>query len=338
MKTLYHFPITNKASFRKVIVVFVALFTICSVTSIAQTTELHLASDIWPPFTDVKGEKSIAIDLVSEAISRIDIKPNVEILDFKVVLPGVITGKYDGSSAMWITDERKENMLFSKPYLNNQLIIVGRKGSDVSASSMDDLKGKRIGIVDNYAYGLNSDDYILISEESDQKNLSRLLSNEIDYMLVDAILIQYLVQYQLNDVTEFLEIGSKPLMVKPLHFVLNKNVKNADQIIASFDKEIEKMIADGTYNRILEFNWISADIDGDGKMELILQGNKAGTKAPDQAYSIHANNTLAKSQSERYHIEGQTYYGWDSVPQQYKTDIVMGSQNLKNSGIRLNFK
>ena len=38
-------------------------------------------------------------------------------------------------------------VLFSKPYLENQLILVGNKGSNPNVSSFSELKGKRIGVV-----------------------------------------------------------------------------------------------------------------------------------------------------------------------------------------------
>ncbi len=329
----------NKLSFHKTGILFVILFLIFSFRGYSQTTEFKLAADIWPPFTDIETEKSIATDLVDEALNRIDINTSVELLKFEEVLSSINSGDYDGSPALWINEERKKNLVFSKPYLHNQLIVVGRKGDDVNAATINDFKGKKIGVVENYAYDIKTDDVIFVSGESDQQNLSRLLSNQIDYMLVDAILIQYLLKYQLNDVSEFLEIGSNALLVKSLHFAIGKDVVGAEEIISKFNIEITNMISDGTYNKILELNWIHADIDGDGKTELILHGDEAGSEAPVQAYGFHAQSLTNDSNSmNRYYIDGKIYSGWDNVPQQYKTDIVMESQSLENSGIRLNFK
>ena len=43
--------------------------------------------------------------------------------------------------------------MFSAPYLENRLVLVGRYGADVSAKSLTDLKGRRVAIVEGYAYG-----------------------------------------------------------------------------------------------------------------------------------------------------------------------------------------
>jgi len=299
-----------------------------------QTKELKLASDIWPPFTNIENKKTFAIDLVDEALNRIGYTTEIEITAFENVLNGINSGDFDGSAALWISEERKKNYLFSEPYLHNQLILVGRSGSDVSAASYPELAGKSIGIVEYYAYGdeeTGTEEVEFVQGKSDQQNLERLLSEEIDYMLVDGLLIQYLLKFQVNDVTEFLEIGLTPLLVKSLHFALGKDVSNAQQILSLFDKEIHKMISDGSYNEILELNWIQADIDGDGKMEIILDGDKAGKEAPRNIYGVHPSYaTEVEDSTKRYYVDGMVYNGWKNIPQKYKAEfddqIMMESQ------------
>jgi len=196
------------------------IFVIFSTSAFTQTTELKLASDVWPPFTNIETENSFALDLVKEAFGRSDIKVTYEITNWNEVVSGISTGKYDGSGAMWLSDDREEKYIFSDTYLQNQLILVGVKGSDVSAESFGELAGKRIGIVQDYAYGESlsaTDEITLVAGKSDQQNLERLLSSQIDYMLVDALLIQYMLEYQVNDVSAHLSFADKPILVKSLH-------------------------------------------------------------------------------------------------------------------------
>jgi len=322
---------------KKIILILISLISI----NVYGQTELNLASNVWPPFTDVESEKSIAIDLVKEALARNNIKTSITIQPFTDVLKNIDAGVFDGSAAFWISEEREKKYLFSEPYLQNQLILVGKKGSDVSARSFDDFESARIGVVENYSYGvnINSDKVMLVPGVNDQKNLERLLSDEIDYMLVDALLIQYLLKYQVNDVTEYLEIGATPIIVKSLHFAIRKDVPEAENIIAAFNEEIHEMIAEGVYNKILELNWVRADMDGDGELELILDGDAAGTAPPKNAYGVYSGQSVVKRTDgkDKYYIKGKMYNSWDQVPQEYKKEIVMSTQNPKETGIKLNF-
>ncbi|MEE4258075.1 MAG: transporter substrate-binding domain-containing protein [Bacteroidales bacterium] len=322
------------------LIIFLFLFFFINVFS--QKTELKLASDIWPPFTNVESEKAIALDLVREALARNGIKASYEIIEFDDVITHIDNGSFDGSAALWFNDERASKYIFSEPYLQNQLILVGRKGSDVSARTFSEIEeGKIIGIVEDYAYDadINSEKIHLESRENDQQNLERLLSGEIDYMLVDDLLIQYLLKYQVNDVHEFLEIADYPILVKPLYFALRKDLKNASDIITAFNGEIKEMIAEGTYNRILELNWITADVDGDGSMELILDGDAAGLAPPERSYEVSAGPGMGgkPGSNTAYYIEGKKYSSWDDIPKEYKTELIMSSQDPSNTGIKLNF-
>ncbi len=299
------------------------LLILTAATGFGQVTTLKLGSDVWPPFTNEKPEKAFALDVVTTALERSFVKPEIVIEDFEQVMNDLREGNLDGSAAIWKTPEREALLIFSQPYLQNQLILVGRKGSDVSAESLGILKGQKVGIVSNYAYGENISEQTevnFIQGSSDQDNLEKLLNNEIDYMLVDALLIQYVLRYQAEDVARYLEIGTRSMITKALHFAIRKDYPGAANIIQKFNESILLMIADGSYNEILQVNWIQADVDGDGNVELVLKGTAAGVQAPSGSYSVWFDNQKpAIAGTGGFYIDGKYYDSWNDIPNQYKT-------------------
>ncbi len=294
-------------------------------TTTAQVIELKLASDVWPPFTNEAPNTSFAMDLVNESLKRSGIGTTTEIIPFNQVMQGLEQENYDGSAALWYTEKREESMLFSAPYLQNRLIVVGRRGENVSMTSFEDLKGKKVAIVGSYAYGSDVEDaegVILVAGDDDQQNLDRLLQMEVDYMLVDALLMEYLLTHQKEEVIKHLQVGSTPLVTRSLHFAIRRNIEGAQSIIERFNQGIVKMISDGTYNRILQLNWIKADVDGDGNLELV-GGKHTGKAAPTSSYDIWFDNSSNSTPaSHRYYVDGEVYQGWDNVPQQYKVQPI----------------
>lgn len=295
------------------------------VSAAAQNQQITLASDVWPPFTDQSGKQAIALDLVQEALKKGDIDAKIEITDFKNVLEGIKSGAYDGSAALWSTEARKNDFKFSLPYFQNRLVLVGRKGMDVSARSLAELEGKNIAVVDDYAYELPKSvaDKITFSHaKSDQEVLELLLNGQADYMLIDALILQYLMTYQQADVQKYLAVGTTPLINRTLHLVLRNDLENADAILDRFNQQIGKMVADGSYNEILQLNWIQADVDGDGKTEMVLSGNRAGKQAPSDIYNLALQNTesVMVADNSRYYIEGKVYDSWNQIPDTYKVD------------------
>ncbi len=301
--------------------VLLLLFVITSFLVHAQPDRLLLASDVWPPFTNVEAGQRVAIGLVVEALKRDQVVAINEIVDFGQVTTGIETGKYQGSAALWISDERKDQLVFSEPYLQNRLVLVGRKGADVSAATFDDLTDQKVAVVGNYAYGAELDaaeGVEFVDGESDQQNLRKLLAEEVDYMLVDALLVQYLSIYHRQEIGQYLEVGTNPLMVRSLHLGLRKDVEGVEVIIENFNRRIQEMAMDGTYNRILQVNWIKVDADGDGKLEYVLRGTQAGQVAPATGYSLFSSSGAAAAGADQYMINGKVYKGWDAVPNQYK--------------------
>src|SRR5215213_1388863 len=118
----------------------------------AQTSHLRLVSTAWPPFTNESPQQRFALDLVEAALGRFGVTSQTTIVDAAQFTPVLLNGPYDGSAAAWKDPERERVLLFSQPYLENRLILVGRTGAEVSAKSFVDLKGKRVAIVDGYSY------------------------------------------------------------------------------------------------------------------------------------------------------------------------------------------
>lgn len=313
------------------------LFIITCLNTHAQRQELKLASDIWPPFTNVEKEKSIATDLVQIALERIGVNSKSNITNFEDVLSGIENNNYNGSAALWKDSKREKNLLFSEPYLQNQLVLVSLKDENINITSVTELANKKIGVIEGYSYDsdlMKATNLELVFSETDEINLKNLLLKKIDYVLVDDLLIQYLLKYQLNEVHEYLSISNKPFQIKTLHFALHKNTPNAAEIISNFNAEIKSMLKDGTYNKIIGLNWIEADINNDGVTELILKGNSAGLEAPKETYSVFYDSI----QSKGFYIDKVYYSSWEKVPSKYKNTISTPSPtNTKNTGFSLKF-
>ena len=84
--------------------------------------------------------------------------------------------------------------MFSDPYLENRLVLVARRGGNVSATSLAALKSRRIAIVEGYAYGeIESAGPTFVRSTSEENSIALLLKQAVDYVLMDELVVQYLV-------------------------------------------------------------------------------------------------------------------------------------------------
>ncbi len=322
------------------LVIGILLVMAAAVATADDPLELRLASDEWPPFTGEPGTTRAANDLVETALDRAGIHATTTIVPWKQVEAGIRRGDFDGSAAMWRTERREQDMMFSAPYLENRLVLVGRAGSDVSATRMIDLVGKRVAAVGRYAYGDQIDQaqgVLFVNTRNDQDSLDRLLAGHVDYMLVDELVARYLLTFQPDEVEANLEIGLRPLARRLLYFALRRDVPNVERIIAAFNGEIRAMQGDGTYAEKLQVGWIRVDVDGDGLYELVPYGDHLGEYPPGTVYDVFGEmpDGDAAPEKQRIVVQGNIYEGWDAIPDRYKVPPSQGGPTSWKYGTTL---
>ena len=104
--------------------------------------------DQFPPmgFRDENNEiTGFDIDLAKAAGEKMGVNVEFQPIDWDSKELELNSGKID---LIWngfsITDERKETMEFTQPYLDNKMIIIVNEGSDIKTKA--DLAGKNVGI------------------------------------------------------------------------------------------------------------------------------------------------------------------------------------------------
>jgi polar amino acid transport system substrate-binding protein len=286
---------------------------------LAQTTPLLLVSTAWPPFTNAAGQTRLALDLVEAALGRIALPSKTAIVSAAEFTPALLSGRFDGSAAVWKDPERERVLIFSQPYLENRLVLVGRHGADVSAKAPSALAGKRIAIVEGYSYGdtLDRSGAIIQRSRSEEDSLARLLRSDVDYTLMDDLVVQYIVNTYPKESGTRLEIGSTPLLTRSLHFAVRRTRVDAESIVARFNAQIRGMIAYRTNHRLLHVDWIRADVDGDGVSEYVPATDRPGRAEPQHVYTLFTP-PVETTNKPRFYVGGNIYRDWASVPEAYR--------------------
>ncbi len=285
--------------------------------------QFQLVSTALSPFTNVPGKPRFALDLVNVALERVGITATTVIVDEASLTLGLLSGKFDGSVSLSMYAEQGRALVYSQPYLENRLILVGRQGSDVSATSLADLTGMRVALVAGYAYGESvelTDGPIYVDSDSEEDSVSRLLNGDVDYTLMDDLVIQYLVSNHEEEARTRLAIGSTPLLTSSIHFAVRRSLSDADSIISRFNDELRGMIVDQTYHRLLHLDWIRTDVDSDGRTEYVPHDDRPGPQPPERSYELFVSGGPPEESGtmQRYYFGGNIYEGWPAVPGRYK--------------------
>ena len=304
-----------------------ALVAVAVITTFTQGRQLRLVSTIWPPFTNDAGQPRFALDLVEAAFGRVNVSSATTFVENAQYTSAITSGPFDGSAAAWHDAAREKALMFSQPYLENRLIVVSRAGGAAPATTLAALKGRRLGVVEGYAYGdaLEKSGATLVRTKSQEESLRQLLDSRVDFAMMDALVVQYLVENYPTEAKTRLRIGTEAIIVRPLHLAIRRSHPEVESIIQNFNAQLRAMIADRTYHRLLHVDWIRADVDGDGVAEYVSGSDEAGKVPPQYVYSLFSQAAIEaqvkkEAAQERYFFGGSVYNGWSSVPDRYKVD------------------
>ena len=187
----------------------------------AQSRRLRLVSTTWPPFTGAAGQPRYALDLVEAALGKIDIGATSVFVDATSYTSALVGPGYRRQCrGVEESSQRERVLLFSEPYLENRLVLVGRRGADVSATTLAGLKGRRVAIVEGYSYGSGVEGAgpAFVQSQGEEDSLRQLLASKVDYALMDELVVNYLVENHAEQAQARLELGTTPLITRPLYW------------------------------------------------------------------------------------------------------------------------
>ena len=211
-------------------------------------------------FRDDSGEiVGFDIDLAKEVASRMGVELEIKPIDWSSSILSLNKGDID---VLWngvtINESRKEQINFSKPYLNNRLIIVKPKDRN-DINSKEDLAGKVLGVqVGSNDEALQSDPISKKAKEIRKYDVNvnaflDLMAKRIDVVIIDEVAAQYYIS---EEKVDFVVVENSPLTEEFYGIGFRKTDK---QLLTEVDKILDEMKADGKAAEISQ-KWFAKDI------------------------------------------------------------------------------
>jgi polar amino acid transport system substrate-binding protein len=189
------------------------------------------------------------IDLVQEFADRNDLEVQFVQTEFSSLIPNVVSGQLDlAAASISITDERKETVDFSDPYMVGPIAVMTKSGSDITDDTAS-LKGVRLGLIqgtiqDTYAeeHGFGAE---IVRFPDNNSGVAAMKTGSIDAFFMDAPLAE---SYIADDPS--LEL---PIVIfddqAPYGIAFSKDNPGLTE---AFDAELEDLIADGSLEEMQE--------------------------------------------------------------------------------------
>lgn len=218
--------------------------------------------DSFPPmgFRDANGEVvGFDIDLAKEVCSRMGVELRLQPIDWDAKILDLNSKDIDVIwNGLTITDDRKEKISFSKPYIANRQIVIVQAASGIDLKA--DLAGAKVGIQlgSSAEEAVNSDPATLATFDElfkYQDNVQALMDLEvgrIDAVVVDEILGRYYISKKPGVyavATDFFAAEEYGIGFR----------KGELAFVAEVDRILDEMDADGTAAAI-SVKWFGEDV------------------------------------------------------------------------------
>ncbi len=193
------------------------------------------------------------VDLAKEVFKRNDLELVLQPIDWSMKESELNAGNID---MIWngytITDERKEKVAFSKPYLDNRQVIVVLKGSDIK--SKNDLAGKKVAAQTGSSAvdAMNTEAELVKSFDgggpvlfdTNNEAFMDLEAGRVDAVVADEILARYYIKQKGSDKYVILDedFGKEQYGVG-----FRKQDK---KLLEMVNNTLDEMKKDGTYETI----------------------------------------------------------------------------------------
>jgi cystine transport system substrate-binding protein len=212
----------------------------------------------YPPFNFKENNQltGFEVELAKALAEKMGLKAEFSTTEWSAMLAGLQAGKYDiAINQVGITDKRKESFDFSEPYTISSPQLIIRSNETRAFKSLDDLKGKKLGLGQgtNYADIAKAVGGIDVrTYPGSQEYLQDLALGRIDAALNDSLLIPYIVKKTKLPLKAGAPLGD--LEKSGIAFV-----KGNPKFKTSLNKALADLQAEGSFAKISK-KWFERDV------------------------------------------------------------------------------
>lgn len=213
----------------------------------------------FPPFNSKAPSGELVgfdVDIAKAVAAKLGLKPEFITTEWSSIIAGLQAGKFDVIvNQVGVTDKRKETLDFSRPYTYSAAQLIQRKDDTRDFKSLDDLKGKKLGV----GLGTNYMDMAKAVPGIDVKTypgapeyLRDLAAKRIDAALNDRLMLAYLLKTSQLPLRTGAIVGNGNPSAIPFK-------KGNPKFAKAIDDAMTQLEADGTFTKISE-KWFGIDV------------------------------------------------------------------------------
>ncbi|ODN43284.1 substrate-binding periplasmic protein [Piscirickettsia litoralis] len=214
----------------------------------------------YAPFSygSTKSPQGLYPELIKAIFFRMDDDLRIQVFPWKRTLSSAEQGK-GFIAGIYKTPKREEIFNYSQPFYVEEVMVFVPTDSAININSSTDLsalKGKNVGLVAGFSYGSTVDAVVkakLFKEQranSDILNFKKLLKGRLDAVISAKLTGQTIIaKMKLGNKIKMINV---PVNKGDVYIAVSKKLADKVAVLDRFNKAIESMKQDGSYNKFME--------------------------------------------------------------------------------------
>lgn len=198
----------------------------------------------------------IITEIITEAFSRVpEYDVRYEFYPWKRAEAFVASGNAWGTYPFSRTEEREKTFLFSEIIFQSDMVFFNYNNtSDIQYETLEDLKPYSIGGVSGYYYQSSFEDAGLnvLYHSSEELAFKNLIAGRVDLVPMMDIIGWTIIKKNYPKLQQKFNILKKPFDTTTSSIMISKTYTDSEQILEAFNKALNDMKKDGTYQRFLD--------------------------------------------------------------------------------------
>ncbi|OZG72747.1 hypothetical protein BTA51_14590 [Hahella sp. CCB-MM4] len=236
-----------------------AVIALLITLNVARAEVVRITNGEWPPYlSENYNHYGVASHIVTEALKLEGVEVEYGFFPWVRSMEFAKSGLWDATIVWTRSAEREAYFYFSDPVIRMEVVFFHRRDKAFKWSSLEDLRGYRIGGTIGYFYGaefarLEESKILTISRlRSDEQNLKLLLADRLDLFPIELevgyeVLRRHFTQQQIDLLTT-----TRPFRETSYHMLVSKASDKAEMLLNSFNRGLEKLKQSGKFDTMLK--------------------------------------------------------------------------------------
>ncbi len=216
---------------------------------------LTAAADPWPPYIDSDLDSGgVSVELADAAFRTQGYTVTNKIVPWARAMEEVKQGRIDLILDAWWTQERSNDYMFSRPYIDGPLKFIKKRTDKFVYTSLESLRNKSLALVRDYGYGdrlLSSKEYRPVDVSDFLLGIRMLEAGRVDLAIENELVARTRLAKESPSSLQKL-VFVEPAISNNYVYVISgyRNPHHAN-IITAFNKGLTEITANGTFEKIL---------------------------------------------------------------------------------------